>query len=261
MDTSCPHQIKRHSKKYFAIALAIILHVLIIILIFFKNDSYQTNKMPITFQKTILDTKLNTVILLSKEQELLLKSPHISKLIQKPLSPSVKFKKIPIIKPNITFKKEDNTKITKQKFLKKHKFINKIKFEKTKKNVQIKQNAKQYQKNLKLVRTQINKNYNIKLQESSENFNNLNYINKLRTKIYLNTIFYIPKNLDTHSSVEYLVKLLPNGLIHSIQKNQSSNLTGFDEAVERAIKKSQPFPSNENGKIPSDFTFTYKPNS
>jgi colicin import membrane protein len=34
---------------------------------------------------------------------------------------------------------------------------------------------------------------------------------------------------------------------------------GFDEAVRRAIEKSQPFPKDKNGSVPSSFVSVHKP--
>lgn len=271
MDKLCPYQIKKQPKRFFAIALAIILHLLVIILIFFQDYRNVKTKIPRMVQTQISYKTLNEVTLLSRENKLP-QFVSISKLVSKPLVSSVKIKKILITtKPDITLKKENNTKIKqkkitpqKKKILKQEKYemnklVNNLSFEQKKQNVQILKNEKLSQKHLKFIDNQININNKIKSQEQNENFNNLNYINQLKTKIYLNTIFYIPTNSKNNASVEYLVKLLPDGYIRSIYKLKPSGLIGFDEAVERAIQKSQPFPENENGKIPSHFTFTYKP--
>ena len=36
-------------------------------------------------------------------------------------------------------------------------------------------------------------------------------------------------------------------------------MPGFDEAVKRAIEKSQPFPPDSSGRAPSGFTVSHKP--
>ncbi|MFN8916087.1 MAG: TonB C-terminal domain-containing protein [Burkholderiales bacterium] len=35
-------------------------------------------------------------------------------------------------------------------------------------------------------------------------------------------------------------------------------MPGFDEAVERAIRKSEPFPADSSGKVPRNFQFTHR---
>jgi colicin import membrane protein len=68
-----------------------------------------------------------------------------------------------------------------------------------------------------------------------------------------------PPDLPGNPAVEYLVELFPGGSVRSIKKLKSSGLPGFDEAVERAIRSSDPFPANSNGVVPPNFTFSHKP--
>ncbi|NEX60260.1 cell envelope integrity protein TolA [Noviherbaspirillum sp. 17J57-3] len=86
------------------------------------------------------------------------------------------------------------------------------------------------------------------------------YVNTLRTKIRGNTSFIPPADIEGNPTVEYRVDLLPDGSVKSIKKLRSSGVSGFDEAVERAIRKSEPFPADKStGKVPSDFTFKHTP--
>lgn len=87
-----------------------------------------------------------------------------------------------------------------------------------------------------------------------------NYIQGLKSKIKGNTNFLPPSDLTGNPSVEYTVELLPDGSIRSIKKLKSSGITGFDEAVERAIQRSEPYPIDKStGKVPSSFTFRHSP--
>jgi len=86
------------------------------------------------------------------------------------------------------------------------------------------------------------------------------YGNKIAAKIKSNTIYVVPENLAGNPPVEYAVELLPDGSLRSTRKLKSSGIAGFDEAVLRAIDKSQPFPRDEKtGTVPSSVTISHKP--
>jgi colicin import membrane protein len=85
------------------------------------------------------------------------------------------------------------------------------------------------------------------------------YASKVGAKIKSNTVFDTPEGLVGNPAVEYAVELLPDGSLRGLRKIQSSNVPGFDEAVRRAIEKSQPFPADTDGKVPSGFTVSHKP--
>ncbi len=85
------------------------------------------------------------------------------------------------------------------------------------------------------------------------------YIDRVRQKIKSNTIFNGADELSSNPAVEFAVELLPDGSARRVRKIKSSGVPGFDEAVERAIEKSQPFPPDKSGSAPSGFTVSYKP--
>jgi colicin import membrane protein len=85
------------------------------------------------------------------------------------------------------------------------------------------------------------------------------YTSRLSAKIKSNTTFVTPTGLDSNPAVEYTVDLLPDGSVRSIKKLRSSGLPGFDEAVERAIRRAEPYPADASGAVPSIFTFSHKP--
>ncbi|MBC7415678.1 MAG: cell envelope integrity protein TolA [Herminiimonas sp.] len=85
------------------------------------------------------------------------------------------------------------------------------------------------------------------------------YIDKVRAKIKSNTIFNGADQLSGNPPVEFAVELLPDGSTRRIRKIKASGVPGFDEAVERAIEKSQPYPSDKSGSAPASFTVSYKP--
>jgi colicin import membrane protein len=82
---------------------------------------------------------------------------------------------------------------------------------------------------------------------------------KISAKVYGNIVFIAPDNLADNPTAQFQVQLLPDGSIASIRKLKSSGVPGFDEAVQRAIEKSQPYPKDKTGRVPSSFTGTHKP--
>ncbi len=85
------------------------------------------------------------------------------------------------------------------------------------------------------------------------------YVSRLSAKIKSNTTYIVPPDLANNPAVEYTVELLPDGSVRSIKKLRPSGLPGFDEAVERAIRRSEPYPADKSGSVPSSFTFLHKP--
>lgn len=85
------------------------------------------------------------------------------------------------------------------------------------------------------------------------------YAAKVGGKIRSNTVFNVPDELANNPAVEFAVDLMPDGSVRSIRKIKGSGVPGFDEAVRRAIEKSQPFPPDNSGRAPSGFTVSHKP--
>jgi colicin import membrane protein len=86
------------------------------------------------------------------------------------------------------------------------------------------------------------------------------YLGKVAAKIRSNTIFNVPDNLPGNQAVEYAVELLPDGSVRRpIRKIKSSGIPGFDEAVLNAIEKSQPYPPDKSGSVPSSINIIHKP--
>lgn len=85
------------------------------------------------------------------------------------------------------------------------------------------------------------------------------YASKIALKIKSNTIFDVAPSLTNNPAVEYAVELFPDGTVRSIHKNKSSGVSGFDEAVAQAIKRSEPFPPDTDGKVPGSFNIVHRP--
>ena len=87
----------------------------------------------------------------------------------------------------------------------------------------------------------------------------VSYLGKIAAKIKGNTVFYLPENLQGNPPVEYIMDLLPDGSLRSVKLLKPSGLPGFDDAVLRAIKKSEPYPADKSGTVPSTITVVQKP--
>lgn len=85
------------------------------------------------------------------------------------------------------------------------------------------------------------------------------YTQKVGAKIRNNTVFNGADDVSGNPSVEIAIELLPDGSIRRLRKTKASGVPGFDEAVTRAIEKSQPFPPDKSGQVPSGFTVSHKP--
>jgi colicin import membrane protein len=87
------------------------------------------------------------------------------------------------------------------------------------------------------------------------------YGQRIAVRIKSHTVFNVPDGLADNPPVEYAIDLLPDGSLRGVpRKLKSSNIPGFDEAVLRAIDKSQPFPRDEKtGNVPSRITVSHRP--
>jgi colicin import membrane protein len=86
------------------------------------------------------------------------------------------------------------------------------------------------------------------------------YGQRVGARIKNNINFNVPDDLAGNPSVEYEVDLLPDGSVASIHRIKSSGVSGFDEAVRRAIEKTAPYPKDpKSGSVPSSFIGIHKP--
>lgn len=85
------------------------------------------------------------------------------------------------------------------------------------------------------------------------------YLQKIGARIRSNTVFNVPNGLAGNPAAEFDVELLPDSSLREVRLRKSSGLAGFDEAVKRAIERSQPFPADDTGKVPGRFTVVHKP--
>ncbi|PUA16972.1 cell envelope integrity protein TolA [Glaciimonas sp. PCH181] len=85
------------------------------------------------------------------------------------------------------------------------------------------------------------------------------YAQKVGNRIKGNINFGVPDGMTGNPAVEFEVQLLPDGSVAGIQLRKSSGVSGFDEAVKRAIEKSAPYPKDKSGSVPSSFIGIHKP--
>lgn len=85
------------------------------------------------------------------------------------------------------------------------------------------------------------------------------YGQRVGAKIKSNINFNVPDGLAGNPAAEFDVELLPDGSVASVRLKKSSGVSGFDEAVKRAIEKSAPYPKDKSGSVPSSFIGIHKP--
>jgi colicin import membrane protein len=85
------------------------------------------------------------------------------------------------------------------------------------------------------------------------------YVQQVGAKIKSHTVFNVQPGLAGNPPVEYDVQLMPDGSLRGMRKTRSSGVPGFDEAVARAIERSQPFPRDSTGAVPGGFTLAHRP--
>lgn len=95
--------------------------------------------------------------------------------------------------------------------------------------------------------------------KSQGNRGDPSYGERIKAKIKSNTIFNVPNDLSGNPAASYEVSLLPDGTVRSLRLKKSSGVAGFDEAVKRGIEKSEPYPKDKSGEVPSSFELIYKP--
>lgn len=78
------------------------------------------------------------------------------------------------------------------------------------------------------------------------------YQDMIRSKIRRN-IVGAPPNLADNAKAEFKVTLLPGGMVLEAQLKKSSGNAAYDDAVERAIFKAQPFPLPKDEELQQMF--------
>jgi colicin import membrane protein len=83
------------------------------------------------------------------------------------------------------------------------------------------------------------------------------YAGRIRARIKPNIVF--PDELATNPSAEVEVRTSPDGTIVGRKLLKSSGAPNWDEAVLKAIDKTEVLPRNEEGIVPSPMTIVFRP--
>jgi colicin import membrane protein len=85
------------------------------------------------------------------------------------------------------------------------------------------------------------------------------YAGKIAAKIKSNMVYVGSDSVTANPTVEFTIDLFPDGSLRgSPKKTKSSGVAAFDDAVERAIVKSAPYPPDKSGNVPPTFSSTYR---
>lgn len=83
------------------------------------------------------------------------------------------------------------------------------------------------------------------------------YAGRIRARIKPNIVF--PDEIATNPSAEVEVRTSPDGTIVGRKLIKSSGVPNWDEAVLKAIDKTDTLPRNEEGQVPSPMTIVFRP--
>jgi colicin import membrane protein len=81
---------------------------------------------------------------------------------------------------------------------------------------------------------------------------------KVSSQIRANTVFPVPPDLRGNPKAEFALTVLPDGSIGSLRLTRSSGLPAWDQAAERAIRRSDPLPRPPPG-TPREIAIAHGP--
>lgn len=85
------------------------------------------------------------------------------------------------------------------------------------------------------------------------------WVKEAEDRIKSNFEFAITPDMTDNSPSVCKLVFTPNGYVSRIQFEKRSVLPGFDQALELAIRKSEPFPPDATGRFHTHLTLTYRP--
>jgi colicin import membrane protein len=86
------------------------------------------------------------------------------------------------------------------------------------------------------------------------------YAGRLRSLISRNTVFS-GLEVDGNPQTNFIVELSPDCAILKVTRQRSSGSRAWDEAAERAIRRSDPFPKPRDGGCPAKIEVSHRPKS
>lgn len=85
------------------------------------------------------------------------------------------------------------------------------------------------------------------------------YADRIAAKVRPNTIYVVSDTSSNNPTVEFQINLFPDGSLRGqLRKVKSSGVLAFDDAVEKAIEKSMPFPRDKTGVVPPSIQYVHK---
>ncbi len=85
------------------------------------------------------------------------------------------------------------------------------------------------------------------------------YVGQLVALIRPRIVFAVPENTPASVYADFQVDLLPTGEILTVRRLRASGLPGYDEAVERAIRRTDPFPRKRDGTVERTVIIRFRP--
>ncbi len=79
---------------------------------------------------------------------------------------------------------------------------------------------------------------------------------RVAAKVKPNIVY--PDVVSGNPRAEVRVRAAPDGTITGVQLVKSSGNKAWDDAVVRALHKTETLPKDTNGKVPSEFTFGFR---
>jgi colicin import membrane protein len=83
------------------------------------------------------------------------------------------------------------------------------------------------------------------------------YAARIRALIRSNIVH--ASDIEGNPVAEVLVTLAPDGLVLEVSLTKSSGVRSWDDAVVRAIHRTQRVPPDPTGKVPSQLVVTFRP--
>jgi colicin import membrane protein len=85
------------------------------------------------------------------------------------------------------------------------------------------------------------------------------YAGRIAAKIKSNMVYVGTDSGPDNPTADFVINLFPDGSLKGPpRKTKSSGVSAFDDAVERAITKSAPYPADKSGNVPSTIPLTYR---
>lgn len=85
------------------------------------------------------------------------------------------------------------------------------------------------------------------------------YAGRIAAKIKSNMVYLGADHGSDNPTVDFVINLFPDGSLKGPpRKTKSSGVAAFDDAVQRAITKSAPYPADKSGNVPSTIPLTYR---